>query len=259
MNFRKGLLWVTGLLLGAGGAGAHHAGGLHLLTECLRSKAKDRLDRHFLACLPPHAHHKSVRLTAPAGVGTIYRGMQSYPGKYTVRIQGQRTSARRCCSFCFLVSNLPSLRSWSSLALRFSFLSRVFSAFASSIAFSLRIRNCPFSVLGFWDKRTMARAGTMACHRDLLATSLCCGSDLSVVCVVLCYLASSASSSALIRANSAASAASICCCFILCMSIGRTFLRHKSRVEGGRGGGRFRGGRRHPPHKTQHGCVFMKP
>ena len=32
----------------------------------LRSKDNDndRLDRHFLACLPHHAHHNSVRLTA---------------------------------------------------------------------------------------------------------------------------------------------------------------------------------------------------
>ena len=49
------------------------------------SKDQGRLDRHFVACLPQHAQHKSVRLTAPARTGTIYRGIRSYPGKHTVR------------------------------------------------------------------------------------------------------------------------------------------------------------------------------
>ena len=38
-------------------------------------RQQDRLDGHFLACLLQHAPHKSIRLTAPAGAGTIYRGV----------------------------------------------------------------------------------------------------------------------------------------------------------------------------------------
>ena len=50
---------------------------LHAFRHCV-AKTKIGQVRHFLACLPQRAQHKSVRLTAPAGAGTIYRAMQSY-------------------------------------------------------------------------------------------------------------------------------------------------------------------------------------
>ena len=60
----------------------------------LRSKdnPQRRSGRHFCACLPQHAQHNSARLTAPAGAGTTYRGMQSCPVDYTVRVQGECTA-----------------------------------------------------------------------------------------------------------------------------------------------------------------------
>ena len=51
-------------------------------------RSKDNLgsfDRHFLARLPQHAQHRSVRLTAPASADRIYRGWRP-SGNYTVEV-----------------------------------------------------------------------------------------------------------------------------------------------------------------------------
>ena len=59
-------------------AAAHVEGGRRAV---LCAADNDWLDRPFCACLPQHAQHKSVRLTAPTGEC-------SHPGNRTVRIQG---------------------------------------------------------------------------------------------------------------------------------------------------------------------------
>ena len=68
---------AAGYVSRTSGASAGASSSMAGASSSYIAKTEGRSDRHFLACLPRHAQHKRVRLTAAAGAGTIYRGMQS--------------------------------------------------------------------------------------------------------------------------------------------------------------------------------------